>query len=139
MGDEIPAALTAAEWAARMVVGAGAVDSGPNGNEAAWIDAEDGTLVLGYDGNFGEGRPTRVPALIALANAALPDGHPNKITHATALAMTQAAWFIEGTREGLSTEWPDDANPWHMLAQQLRQEAAKLAALLPPEWPDPPK
>jgi hypothetical protein len=72
--------------------------------------------------------------LMALANASLSDDDPRKITLADLLALRQSALFLEEQRDGmLSTKWPDDANPWRMLAPTVRELAAKLAALLPPE------
>lgn len=59
----------------------------------------------------------QLPKVLAMANAALPDGDPRKITRDDVLILRQVvgAWF------------PD----WRMEA--LAELAAKLAALLPPK------
>ena len=71
---------------------------------------------------------------MALLNHSLPDDDPRKITRAKIVKLTQAAYFLSEQKDGrLSTAWPDDANPWRDLADELRQFAAELNALLPPQ------
>ena len=86
-----------------------------------------------WDSDSTHDSPDDLAALAAMALAALPEGHPLKITRETVTAMTQAAHYLENAHGHLSTYWPVGGNPWHALAADIRREAAKLAALLPPE------
>lgn len=80
---------------------------------------------------FGMSRPSNADsavALIALANAALPDRDPRKITRADVDALRQLAGTVRiPTGDGMTFLTPGGGPPW---ATAL---AAKLAALLPPE------
>ena len=71
-----------------------------------------------------------IPALIALANAALPDSDPRKITRAWADDLRTAAYQArEWARECPESEWA----PTHALADRFELMAAVLASYLPPE------
>lgn len=61
-------------------------------------------------------------AIVAVANAALPDSDPRKLTRDDVAALCLAASTIRA-------EWGDDDPE----ARDLRRVATKLAALLPPE------
>jgi hypothetical protein len=77
--------------------------------------------------------PEDMPAVMAIANAAMFSDDPRKITRAMVTAMTQAAHYIENANGRLSTAWPTGGNPWHKLAADLRDHATALAAILPRE------
>jgi hypothetical protein len=80
----------------------------------------------GVDALAGLGEPRRSPAdchaaLVALANAALPDGHRQKITRAD-LALVDALRSYMGPATG-------DPDYWNAKLDAL---SGKLAAMLPP-------
>lgn len=69
-----------------------------------------------------------LPALIALANHALPDGDPRKITRADVEVLEEASRYL-GARA-----YADDAGTYERTgAMSLRTLSAKLRALLPRE------
>lgn len=110
MSDEITPALSAEEWAQREAVRASTEISALDGSVMLVDPDAPSTVVL------AEG----VPALMALANAALPDGDPRKLTR-------EDVALIRGERFG---GFKDDAPALWRAVDAL---AAKLAALLPPE------
>ena len=78
--------------------------------------------------------PFDVPhaAAMALANAALPDDSPHRITAADVVALVQGAETIDAL-DNFAYATPDPAT--RADADALRRLAAKLRALLPPEHP----
>ena len=129
MSDEtIPPALSAEEWAR------GAVGVGYDGMASPYIElSREGMRVCDDDYYVGFSAVMERPhAVMALANASLPDDHPGKITH---LDLAR----VEGARDALLM----DANALHgrepafaaakaELAADFGALAAKLASLLPP-------
>lgn len=72
----------------------------------------------------------QIVAVIALANAALPDDDPRKITRADVTRCRVAAYEAEARHDGtIERSDYETMNAW-------RQLADKLAALLPPEPTD---
>ena len=114
MSDKIDPVLTAREWAHWL---------GENDDLRLQIDAA-------CDG-VGYSLRQDPAALIALANAALPDDSPYKITRADAIATANAATLLNAVQE-LAPDAPDDLGVGYGITH-LRNLAAKLAALLPPE------
>jgi hypothetical protein len=123
MPDDPRPALTPEQWAERNV-----------DTEAFYGYVDDAGIIVGETGE-DMGGPVGVfvyqdhlPAVMALANAALPDGHPNKVTRADVedLAAVISAY-----------DW--DTIHGEPLARRERaaRALAKLRALLPPE--DPPR
>jgi hypothetical protein len=133
MTDEtIPPALSADEWAAREVV------RQTQAAEFSFVQFDpDGWLAIGArrlerqepDGLRVGGQSTIVPALMALANDALPDGDPRKLTRADVEALDIAVQYDEGLCFEHGSIGHDDA----MRHARLHALAAKIAALLPPE------
>jgi hypothetical protein len=72
-------------------------------------------------------RAEHMPALIALANAALPDSDPRKITREMVAAMRDAAHSAE-SRHDRSGELVD-----YETQRQFEQWADALSSYLPPE------
>jgi hypothetical protein len=117
-GGMIEPALTAEEWANTSAT------RGRDGWEVA-IEAGDG-ISFRYDadkaGSDDIGVPvSALPAVVALANAALPDDDPRKLVAADVKALNESAELIEGE--------------YHhsLLPSALCALAARIAALLPPE------
>lgn len=125
MPDEIRPALSAEEWARERV------ESTTNADTVSLIRSEHGRVNFVAHGTNGwRGEPntiglvmgTRMPlAIMALANAALSDDSPHKITRADVDMLESSA------------ENDHDA---YVNRGAMNQLAAKLAALLPPEKPD---
>lgn len=157
MTDEIKPALTPEEWrrwengesVVRGVVGDGGVPDDPvvgMGIEISREDAEDtydpdmpGDEHMYYGAGIGidagDSTPAPVlesdlPALVALANAALPDDSPYKITHADVRRCLDVAAGIE-VEYAAGHQLQRFATA--ALIGEWRTLAAKLAALLPPE------
>jgi hypothetical protein len=116
MPDEtIPPALTPAEWAAAAAErGAITIERTPSG--ALWLEEQR----RGPVGVMQSG----LPAVMALANAALPDGDPRKITPEDLVA---ARVYAEERHDERSYAEFD------ALYDRFEGLMAKLAALLPPE------
>ena len=118
----IPPALTADQWMTRKVMyhetdGPDYTEDidiaiGPSG-QSVYVRRNTNGMVE-YVGLHGD----KIPATIALANHALPDGHPLKITRDDIKALTDAAGPDFGPRIDIGA---------------FQALAAKLAALLPPE------
>lgn len=113
MTEDVKPALTADEWASD--------DFGNAERSGQWVYAANGFsgIVVGWKNKMsgiclGE---DILPAVMAVANAALPDDSPCKITRDD-VALIHETW--EGDRG-------------YMNADKLRRLSAKLAALLPPE------
>lgn len=120
MTNEIEPALTPEEWAKHS-----------GGTAAVWMsaklprsDSEDAEIRL----DFAE-RPI---AVIALANAALPDDDPRKITREKLDAMREVfdSWISYQSDIAASM---DAAVSSHPAVQDVEELLAALAALLPPE------
>lgn len=119
--DEVRPALTAAEWRGNTLVRADA--RRPGWAVAVERDAGGRELFVRYAADrHGTDAiplpPDALPAVIALANAALPDGDPRKITRADVDVLRTA--YLDTL--GVSDDEPS-----------LKPLIAKLAALLPPE------
>jgi hypothetical protein len=111
MPIEIAPALKPEEWKDRRC-GAVSVDH---------VDGETHVVVTDPDGEIvSVSGPEEVFALLALANDALPDGDPRKITHAKVRVLVKFASEIRGGHS--SEDW--DA---------LRQLTQTLNALLAPD------
>jgi hypothetical protein len=134
MPDEPRPALTPEEWAGRkrpqyygeqpciQLWSSGAIDLSRDVQR-------DGEWAPGDRVSIDAGDTASAHALMALANAALPDGHPNKITRDDVQRVYVA-------QQDAAEKYPHAAEAgW--LAPGLLALAAKLAALLPPE--DPPR
>lgn len=101
----IPPALTPEEWAEN---GDPVVDG--------YIDWQ--TCIVDVNSHYsGDGSKRFIPGLIALANAALPDDHPAKITRAD----------VENLRALLG------GDAWAVAKADIRRLADALASYLPPE------
>ena len=105
----IPPALTAQEWAHPPAF---------DDDSGARVGVYDGQLVV-TDNQTGYGLVIDPDKTMALANHALPDGHPLKITRADVVAARRISHDSGG--------WTDENRD---IVERL---AAKLAALLPPE------
>jgi hypothetical protein len=121
MADEITPALTPSQWAARS-------------NDCAVI--HDGALRLPGIGEWpDEAAPldaTDALGVMALANAALPDDHPNKLAWADVEVVTRILpqWMAAARGESVTIDLA--TSPQDVL-ERLSALAAKLSALLPPE------
>lgn len=122
MPEKIEPALSETEWAERGdPVVSGYIDWGMQ-----VVDVRSG---CGYGGNKEQERRF-IPGLIALANAALPDSDPRKITREKITALRSAAHFLENADGRLAVAWSADDNPWHKLAAELRATADALESYL---------
>jgi hypothetical protein len=123
VNEKIEPALTAAEWAAQggPSFSAKGADSGIDEmEECPFAGTEDGVVFVGYRANYVRLiDPASIAALAAVCLAALPDGHPMKITRDRVEDMILAASLLPDNRPHLAAE--------------LRSTAAMLAALTPPE------
>jgi hypothetical protein len=117
--DRIAPALTAEEWARQYIV---------VGDRGTWVSG-DGAEWLGYDDTERVVWKDRIPAVIALANAALPDSDPRKITRAMVDAMREVARAAEAQHDQ-SHEFAD-----YEAAQRWTRWADALSSYLPPEGP----
>lgn len=124
MKTEIRPALTPAEWRSGRAV---RVDG-----TAQWpIEIlKDGTfeITVTRDLTFTATKPETLTALIALANSALPDSDPRKITPMIAEAIEDLANFDE-TALAAALRMPVTDST----VEALRRFAAGLRSLLPPE------
>lgn len=134
MTDELKPALSADEWKL------------PDARRSAFyaMAEADHTLTVG-DGKVTSHVGLNIPsgeltALIALANAALPDNSPYKITRAEWYDLESSVSNMEGLAVGLEDRsdlnGPAYARAMRRLAKTLKTLAGKLDALLPPEKPD---
>jgi hypothetical protein len=123
MSERIAPALTPDEWAAKET-------RTPDHVRVALLVDEDGTFL-----EVGDGRSSAdtwliasegMPQTIALANAALPDSDPRKITRARVDALREVAREIDAENKGMITQcgWADDF---------LNGLADALESYLPPE------
>lgn len=111
MAIEIAPALEPEEWAERRS-GVVSLDAVFNSEYVVIQDADgDRVTVSG---------PNEIFALIALANDALPDGDPRKITHADVAELEKASGQIE-------------YDPLHFDTVRIGRLAQALAAMLPPQ------
>lgn len=127
MSDRIPIALTVEEWGAMRVEFVGLPD-------LVFHDDGDGMelVACGDDGSalekwkFNVAPDIDLPALIALANAALPDDDPRKITR---------EWVREICYAAEAAAWGDGAQNEsdRQAAAALNAIAAALESYLPPE------
>ena len=116
MSDELKPALSAEEWA-RIAIPTPITAPG----RSVRVEVVDAGLLIGPREFIGR---DDVPALIALANAALPDDSPYKITRDDVTILDQLVCVIPNG-VGLGDD-PNGARRW------LRGFVTKLAALLPP-------
>lgn len=118
--EPIPPALSAEEWQAREVrVDNGFVRLYGDAPVLETFDYRDGSttgLYLEHD----------LAATIALANAALPDDDPRKITRDDVFVLRQLPAFMRGLGMGSDPEGG---------AKAVTTLADKLASYLPPEGP----
>lgn len=102
-----------------------------DGGETAWprvslATTRSGPLrVSDHDDNCVTVEDRDLPAVMALANAALPAGHPNKLTHADAEVLAR----LTGLGYGALGTYPGG---YAAALTVLTRLGAKLAALLPP-------
>lgn len=112
MTDALRPALTPEEWAQ------GFVDWGlMHAHRGVTLNKHGGVEVYD-DTDSADVAPNELPSLIALANHALPEGHPGKLTWEDVEAVTDAARGQE--------------HEFNQSDARLDALAAKLAALLPP-------
>lgn len=115
----IPPALTPEEWRARTDGSEFAlphVFEDERGRRVRYY-VDYGNTYGGYESLSGDG----LPEMIALANAALPDGDPRKLT-----------WDDVRMLEELASE---PADGFTVPAEKIRNLASRVAALLPPASP----
>jgi hypothetical protein len=107
--------LTPDEWA-RLATG----DFYGSGDGGVYVGAHTG-------GDMEVGH--RYHALVALANAALPDTDPRKITRERVKALRAAAFALREQPLGVSDDWRHMDATWANLggAQRARHEASALA------------
>lgn len=108
-------ALTADEW----------VRADQHARDAANYPAADNRRVMADLAWVGG----RVDAVMALANAALPDGDPRKLTRETVRAMRAAAKVVAGQASGMAGA---SRAAYDGIARDLEAAADAIAALLPP-------
>lgn len=127
MTDRIEPALTAEEWREKVAwmdpyrVGV-SVGITPNGV----VEIDDDDYYSGFTRTM-----SRPAALIALANAALPDSDPRKITLGTVLELRRWAEFVAiGMKDSGYKHEVVQAN-----FDQMRDFADALSSYLPPEVP----
>jgi hypothetical protein len=126
MGEKIEPAMTPKEWNEPEIdVGCGLVwlglDASPSRATGDTEAMEMGPpyLVATWNSVNDEQTLTRLPAIIALANAALPDDDPRKVTHETVRALRSAGWALDGAHQ---TDHGD----------RVRRVADVLESYLPP-------
>lgn len=131
MADEtIPPALTADEWRARSMSAKG-IDDMLNTvyeEESPFAVLRDDSLSF-IDGPVGPivfQDPASFHGLVALANAALPDGDPRRITREDAQDVRDIGVY-------LGTDAPVRLADRYAAGAAMSRVAAKLAALLPPD------
>lgn len=117
MSDEIRPALTAEEW------------EGARGRDARSRLCETANYVQYHE---IEGAAAEYVEAMALANEALPDGHPQKIvaSDVSALRVVLGEWRAYAGAMSRAAGFPSH-EMWEDAT--LSRLAAKLAALLPPE------
>jgi hypothetical protein len=120
---EVEPVLSADEWASHGVVREVEGDSGGVARMEVSISPLDPHAIRVYDGTADavDIPPTALAATIALSNDALPDGHPQKITHAVVQTVREAAHAIRA-------EYGSDDEQ----ARAVDAVADALASLLPP-------
>ena len=118
--DQIKPALTATEWADKVIYNVQS-DESVGSRIHVWLDIRetDGYLCTANDNGEGaynmELPPERCAAVVALANHALPDDDPRKITRAHIDALMECVKFTGGPE-----------------ADKAEELAKILTALLPP-------
>lgn len=133
--SEIPPALSAEEWTAygfrrenETIVqheGDGRAVELLCYDQAAWLSEN---MVTISDTEWG---PRALPGLIALANAALPDDDPRKITWAMVDAIRKSSHDIEAEHDTPGSPLYDDYVLWEQFTA-LDGSADVLASYLPP-------
>jgi hypothetical protein len=136
MSDELTPALTPEEWAD---VSRGRAPDGMR----VWIDQKNGTVDV--DSSGGEWAPRSEPAakMLALANAALPDDSPYRLSHEDVRAILAAriAYPVGSASHrqlvGIARRLAALLQPYLALEQDIERAMAPydLAAVLPPETP----
>ena len=116
MTERIEPALSAEEWAAAYA---------PEGNASLGFEAVHSELVQAADNG-------RWHKAMALANAALPNADPRKLT-ARDVQLLEVAGEILGERERQVTPTADDLDELRSTIHDLAVLSTKLAALLGPE------
>lgn len=135
MTDSIPPALTPEEWA-----------SGRDSNTLDFTEGSPlpnaGNLHVTYDSGYALVLvpESELPAMFALANAALPDDSPYKITREHVLALGEVVKHFDGVVEVESQDEdaPGEFVYWDQVylrspADTTRGLIAILTALLPPQ------
>ena len=138
MREEIAPALSADEWLGQPVdVGLGLVKLYLDDSST---HATDDTEVLGYGPVYlramwhsanDEHTLSHMPAIIALANAALPDDDPRKLTRAKVRMLRVAADVLDALAK--DTDVRAAGVERLMAAAYLRNHADALESYLPPE------
>lgn len=134
MSDKIESALTAEEWKERRVRFVGLP-------ELVLHDDGDGMELVVYAGDciweklkFNQAPAIDLPSLIALANAALPDSDPRKITREDVEVLRSAAEDLEHACEyGRWCRWCIDHSLGLANRVRLKRLADALESYLPPE------
>lgn len=141
MADAIEPALDADEWsgADRVVINTASPKMGYYLLVEGW---REGRLRISVHGpSEFELEPDECARLIAVLNAAIPDGHPQKITREDA---ARARLLAHADHAGDCPARPDDYGPGadhptgngcQCVVADWSALAAKLTALLPPEGP----
>lgn len=105
-------------------------------SEEQWARSADGVEEFVWNGrtfsNAGMADDEAARTVAALANAALPDDDPRKITRADVENLKQIVWEL---KQGVRDEPPNNPDRVGKYARgdAAFSLAAKLAALLPPE------
>jgi hypothetical protein len=143
MVDEIRAALTAEEWSASEATrdahdarAMGACNSVSRNSDTGELFVREmyGARLHPREDQIATVYVEALPALIALANAALPDGHPNKITRRLVDAVKWSAGAVRNEAAEFRKLGDEQvARNRDAIAADLATAGAVLAALLPPD------
>ena len=131
MTDRIEPALSAEEWAEKKAL----LNRDRRGNrwgpsaivDGEWLEIRTDTPV-----EYRSDRVSSLPALIALANAALPDSDPRKITRDDVRTLLSANKLV---REVIIDCSEHELAEFEAMADRLGRLASTLHSYLPPEIP----
>lgn len=115
------------------------VETAWNADMLSWIENDPGDVRIALDRGMdyvayylkGE-----LPSLIALANHALPDSDPGKITRERIRDMRETAYLFQGELRrvyGPESNWGNVPETLTAMAQRVIDHADALERLLPPE------